>query len=58
MLGEEGLGFKLAMAAFDFTRPLVACSALGIAQRALHEATKYALERKTFGRPIAEVFPP
>lgn len=42
------------MAAFDNTRPLVAASALGLAQRALDEATQYALQRKTFGKLIAE----
>lgn len=33
----------------------VAAGATGLAQRALDEATNYALERKTFGRVIAEV---
>lgn len=32
--------------AFDITRPLVASGAVGLAQRALEEATKYAQERK------------
>ena len=32
----------------------VACGAVGLAQRALDEASKYALERKTFNKPIAE----
>lgn len=49
----EGAGFKIAMGAFDKTRPPVAAGATGLAARALHEATKYALERKTFGVPIA-----
>ena len=40
------------MGAFDKTRPPVAAGAVGIAQRALDEATKYAMERKTFGQPI------
>ncbi|XP_069701103.1 medium-chain specific acyl-CoA dehydrogenase, mitochondrial-like isoform X2 [Periplaneta americana] len=52
LLGE-GAGFKIAMGAFDKTRPGVASGATGLAQRALDEATKYALERKTFGVPIA-----
>lgn len=34
----------------------VAIGAVGLAQRALDEATKYALERKTFGQPIIEVY--
>ncbi|CAK1588185.1 unnamed protein product [Parnassius mnemosyne] len=50
----EGAGFKIAMGAFDKTRPPVAAGATGLAQRALHEATRYALERKTFGVPIAQ----
>ncbi|KAK1786261.1 hypothetical protein P4O66_017961 [Electrophorus voltai] len=50
----EGAGFKIAMGAFDRTRPPVAAGATGLAQRALDEATKYALERKTFGRVIAD----
>ncbi|XP_046640469.1 probable medium-chain specific acyl-CoA dehydrogenase, mitochondrial [Daphnia pulicaria] len=50
----EGTGFKIAMGAFDRTRPTVASGAVGLAQRALDEATKYALERSTFGVPIAK----
>merc|ERR1712108_49917 len=38
--------------AFDKTRPPVAAGAVGISQRALDEATKYATERKTFGTAI------
>ncbi|KAK2581162.1 hypothetical protein KPH14_007969 [Odynerus spinipes] len=53
LLGE-GAGFKIAMKTFDRTRPPVAASAVGLAQRALDEATKYAMERKTFNKPIAE----
>lgn len=41
------------MGAFDMTRPPVAAGAVGLGQRALDEATKYSLERKTFGVPIA-----
>ncbi|KAI8926446.1 acyl-CoA dehydrogenase/oxidase [Entophlyctis helioformis] len=53
-LGPVGAGFKIAMGAFDTTRPLVAAAATGLARRALEEATKYAIERKTMGKPIAE----
>jgi len=53
VLGAEGMGFKIAMGAFDKTRPPVA-GAVGLAQRALDEATKYSMERKTFGRLICE----
>uniref|UniRef100_A0A671WIF2 Medium-chain specific acyl-CoA dehydrogenase, mitochondrial n=1 Tax=Sparus aurata TaxID=8175 RepID=A0A671WIF2_SPAAU len=54
VLITEGAGFKIAMGAFDNTRPPVAAGATGLAQRALDEATNYALERKTFGKVIAE----
>lgn len=53
LLGE-GKGFRVAMGAFDLTRPPVAAGAVGVAQRALDEATKYSFERKTFGVPIAQ----
>lgn len=52
LLGSVGDGFKIAMGAFDITRPLVASGAVGVAQRALYEATIYAKERKTMGKPI------
>ncbi len=53
LVGKEGEGFKIAMSAFDHTRPSVASGAVGLAQRAMDEAIKYAGERKTFGQPIA-----
>ncbi|KAI8459538.1 acyl-CoA dehydrogenase [Phakopsora pachyrhizi] len=54
VLGAQGEGFKVAMAAFDITRPLVASGAVGLAQRALSEAVRYAQGRKTMGKPIFE----
>jgi len=54
VLGSEGIGFKIAMGAFDKTRPPVAAGAVGLAQRAMDEATKYSMERKTFGKFICE----
>jgi len=53
-LGKEGDGFKIAMAAFDNTRPPVAIGAVGVARRAMDEAIKYALERKTMNKLIFE----
>jgi butyryl-CoA dehydrogenase len=53
-LGPEGEGFKIAMRALDGGRIGVAAQALGIARAAFEDATRYALERKTFGQPIAE----
>jgi len=52
-LGAEGFGFKVAMGAFDITRPPVASGAIGLSRRAMDESISYALERKTMGQPIA-----
>ncbi|KAL1130733.1 hypothetical protein AAG570_011974 [Ranatra chinensis] len=52
VLRGEGAGFKIAMSCFDYTRPGVAAGAVGLAQRALDEAQKYSIERKTFGTSI------
>ena len=52
-LGNEGDGFLIAMKVFDRSRPPVAAAAVGVARRALDEATRYAMERKAFGKPIA-----
>jgi len=54
VLGAPGKGFKVAMGAFDFTRPPVAAGAVGLARRAMDEAIKYSLERKTMGKAIAQ----
>jgi alkylation response protein AidB-like acyl-CoA dehydrogenase len=52
-LGDEGQGFKIAMAALDKGRMSVAAGCVGLARCALEAATKYAGERQQFGRPIA-----
>jgi acyl-CoA dehydrogenase len=52
-LGKEGDGFKIAMSAFDHTRPAVSAGAVGLARRAMDEAIQYATSRKAFGQPIA-----
>ena len=54
LLGEEGKGFRYAMAGLDGGRLNIAASALGAAQSALDKAVAYARERKAFGRPIAD----
>jgi alkylation response protein AidB-like acyl-CoA dehydrogenase len=53
LLGEEGKGFTIAMAALDAGRVGIAAQAVGIAQAALDEALRYSKEREQFGRPIA-----
>ncbi|MCM3709311.1 acyl-CoA dehydrogenase [Sporosarcina luteola] len=52
-LGEEGEGFKIAMANLDVGRIGIAAQALGIGEAALEAATAYAKERVQFGKPIA-----
>lgn len=52
-LGKEGDGFKIAMKALDGGRIGIAAQAVGIAQGALNEATKYVKERKQFGKRIS-----
>jgi hypothetical protein len=54
ILGAEGAGFRVAMTALDGGRIGVASQSLGIGLEALEEATKYALERQSFGQPLAQ----
>jgi len=54
LLGQEGDGFKVAMANLNTGRIGIAAQALGIAEAALHFATEYAKEREQFGKPIAQ----
>jgi alkylation response protein AidB-like acyl-CoA dehydrogenase len=52
--GEEGQGLKQFMAALELGRVNIAVRAVGIAAAALDAALRYARERETFGKPIAE----
>jgi len=54
ILGEVGDGFKVAMSTLDGGRIGIAAQALGIARACLEDGLEYALQRKTFGKPIAE----
>jgi len=54
MIGEEGSGFRTALATLDHTRITIAAQALGIAQGALDYAVGYVQQRRQFGQPIAE----
>jgi acyl-CoA dehydrogenase len=54
LLGKEGDGFKLAMGAFDRTRPAVAAECIGLSSRAMQCAIDYAKQRTTFGKTISE----
>ncbi|QQK77776.1 acyl-CoA dehydrogenase family protein [Salicibibacter cibarius] len=53
LIGNEGEGFKYAMKSFDNGRIGIASLALGIAQGALEQATKYAVQREAFGQTIS-----
>ncbi|MGE8691544.1 MAG: acyl-CoA dehydrogenase family protein [Achromobacter sp.] len=52
--GEEGNGFRTSMRVLDKGRLHISALCVGIADRLLRDAVKYALERKQFGQPIAE----
>lgn len=52
-LGEEGEGFKIAMANLDVGRIGIAAQSLGIAEASLEAATAYAKDREQFGKPIS-----
>jgi acyl-CoA dehydrogenase len=54
MLGKPGDGWNIAMSTLDHSRPLVASSALGGAQRAMDLSVHYAKERNQFGVPLAK----
>jgi alkylation response protein AidB-like acyl-CoA dehydrogenase len=54
LLHEEGKGFTVAMTTLDGGRIGIAAQALGIAQAAYDVAREYALERRQFGKKIAD----
>lgn len=52
LLGQEGMGFIIAMKVFDRSRPGTAAGALGVGRRALEESIQYAKTRHAMGHPI------
>lgn len=52
--GVEGVGFKTAMKVLDKGRLHIAALSVGAAERMLADSLQYAIERKQFGKPIAE----
>ncbi len=52
ILAEEGKGFKIALDALNRGRVTIGAVALGLSDRALEVAVKYALDRKQFEQPI------
>lgn len=54
LLSKEGDGFKIAMKGLDGGRINIATCSVGTAQQALNKATEYMLERKQFGKRLAD----
>ncbi|MGQ0607048.1 MAG: acyl-CoA dehydrogenase family protein [Chloroflexota bacterium] len=54
LLGDEGDGFKIAMATLDRSRLSIAAQAVGIAQGALDASVSYAADRRQFGQRVAD----
>ncbi|HSL67882.1 MAG TPA: acyl-CoA dehydrogenase family protein [Actinomycetota bacterium] len=54
LVGEEGQGFKIALAALDGGRLGIAAASVGLAQAALDAAVSFARARTQFGRPVIE----
>ncbi|WP_417532755.1 acyl-CoA dehydrogenase family protein [Marinobacterium stanieri] len=54
LLAQEGEGFKIAMKGLDGGRINIATCSVGTAQQALNKATEYMLERKQFGKRLAD----
>jgi len=54
LLGEEGQGLRIALESLDGGRVGIAAQSVGLAQGAMEAAARYAKQRRTFGKPIAE----
>jgi butyryl-CoA dehydrogenase len=53
-LGEEGEGLKIALSSLGAGRISIAAACVGLARSALEHASRYAVQRSQFGRPIAD----
>jgi len=54
LVGQEGEGYKLALATLEVFRPSVGAAACGLAARALEEALRWSQARRQFGRTLAD----
>ncbi len=54
LLGQEGQGFRVAMQVLDRGRIHIGAVCVGVAERLIRDAAKYAMEREQFGQKIAE----
>jgi alkylation response protein AidB-like acyl-CoA dehydrogenase len=52
LVGDEGQGFRIALASLDSGRLGIAACSIGVAQRALDEALRFTGEREQFGAPV------
>ncbi len=52
-LGDEGIGFKIALASLDSGRLGIAACGIGLAQAALDATLAFTTDREQFGRPVA-----
>jgi alkylation response protein AidB-like acyl-CoA dehydrogenase len=52
LVGDEGQGFRIALASLDSGRLGIAACSIGLAQRALDEAIRFTSEREQFGKPV------
>jgi acyl-CoA dehydrogenase len=55
LVGEEGQGFKIAMASLDVCRSTVGAAALGFARRALDDAIAHSTSREMFGGHLSDL---
>ncbi len=55
LVGEEGMGFTIAMHTLDRSRPGIGAQAVGIAQGAIDHAAAYMKDRRAFGQAIADL---
>ncbi|MCL5959384.1 MAG: acyl-CoA dehydrogenase family protein [Chloroflexi bacterium] len=55
LVGSENRGFSLCMRMLDWSRPMVASMAVGVARAALEFAIQYSKQRVQFGKPIAKL---
>jgi cyclohexanecarboxyl-CoA dehydrogenase len=53
LIGELGDGFRVVMRNFDFTRPLLALTAIGCAQASLDETVEHVRQREAFGSTLS-----
>jgi acyl-CoA dehydrogenase len=55
LLGHPGQGMKIALGTLDVFRSTVGAAALGMARRALDEATRHVKQRELFGAPMSDL---